>query len=175
MKKIKFFCLVVVSTLFIASTGIAQTDFLSQSKMNSSSEFIENNYAKVKVVFRHHGSGNCVCPGCKCPGCKCPVGVCFCGGASRPQSLGAEDGLTQQDIEDGFGIAWVKIAGQQLHMIFETSNDENDILPVDTSPYADETDAQKFNSSRPFYITNGNYTVTKTKYYYGEVVLNITF
>lgn len=175
MKKI--ISVTLFAFLFLVSASYAQNDndFINQEKMNSPSEFIANGYVKVKIVFRHHGSGNCVCPGCKCPGCPCPVGVCICSSTARPQSMGPQDELSQEDISDGYGIAWVKIQGQQLHMIFETANDINGNLPVDTSPYADETDAPKFNSSRPFYITNGNYTVYKTKYTHGEAVLAITY
>jgi hypothetical protein len=176
MKILKQLLSALSFTMLCCFSGKAQSDdFLNQAKMYSFSEFTTNGYAKIKLVFRHHGNGQCICPGCACPGCTCPVGICICSNISRPQNLGESEELTSEDVSNGFGVAWVKIVNSKMHIIFESPNDSKGVLPVDTSPYADSIDAPKFNSSTPFYIVNGNYTVVKTKYTHGEAVLDITF
>lgn len=154
----------------------SSSDFLNQSLMSTSSDFINNGYKKLGFAFRHHGNGQCDCPSCVCPGCPCPIGICICTNA-RPVSLSDQIDLTDEQIEKGYGSAWVKISNTAdiMHIIFLSSNDNNGICPVDTNPYIDNTDASKFNSTSPFTITNGNYTVYKSKYTYGEIVVNISF
>lgn len=168
--------LVICILLFIASIGLKSNaqGFYDQEKMNSPQEFRNNGYNRVGVALRHHGQKVCTCPGgCTCPNCKCPVGLCVCIDL-RPVSLGDNDQLIQSQIAELYGTAWVKISGGQLHVIFETPNDENGIMTIDTSPTVDATDSPKFGVTSAFTIANGEYTLVKAKYTYGEIVLNIS-
>jgi hypothetical protein len=162
--------------LLLLTTSIDAQGFYEQPRMNSPQEFRENGYSKIGIAFRRHPTGNkeCICPGCVCPGCTCPIGICICKDA-RPVTLADDQNLSHSQIAAGYGIAWVKIVGTELHLIFETPNDENDILIVNSSPIADDTDALKFGVSSSFRIENGTFTVLKTKYAVGEVVLAISY
>lgn len=169
----------LLGNLFLLSLSckVNGQDFLNQEKMNNASEFRAKGYYRIGVAFRHHGpltNNKCVCPGCVCSGCPCPIGVCICSNAPVI-SLGDNDQLTQTQIDQGYGSAWVKIVNNQLHMVFEMPNDDNGILPIDSGPNADDTNASKFGVASPFTIGNNDYTVYKTKYTYGEVVLSITY
>lgn len=175
MKKILFFSFVTLISIF--SFKVYAQDFLNQDKMNSNQEFRDNGYRIIGFAFRHHGplvNNHCICPGCVCSGCPCPLGICICTNA-RPVTLGDNDELTQDQIDAGYGIAWVKIVNNQMHLIFKTTNDENGYMEVDSSPAADDTDAPKFGASGNFHITNNTYQVIKTKYDLGETVVDITF
>jgi hypothetical protein len=59
-------------------------------------------------------------------------------------------------------------------MIFETSNDENGDMIINSDPVVNSTDAPKMGVSSPFQISNGTFTLVKTKYTYGEIVIAIT-
>lgn len=159
----------------IAGHSQSSSDFLNQSQMTTTSDFVNNGYHKVGLAFRHHGNGHCTCPNCVCPGCPCPIGICICTNA-RAIDLSNTD-LTDQQISDGYGAVWVKMSttADIMHIIFLSTNDESGVCPIDTSPYVDNTDKGKFNASSAFTISNGNYTVYTTKYTYGEAVLNISY
>lgn len=177
MKKLRaILCLSLLLLFSSVSYSQSSSDFLNQSQMYSYSDFINNGYKPIGLAFRHHGNGQCICPGCVCQGCKCPIGICICSNA-KPVTLGEDLELTDEQISNGYGKAWVKLSATAdiMHIIFLSANDDNDVCPVDTSPYVDNTDASKFNSSSPFTISNGNYTVYKSKYTYGEIVANIGY
>ncbi|HMK27142.1 MAG TPA: hypothetical protein VK483_14015 [Chitinophagaceae bacterium] len=171
-------CLSAILLLSSNSVSYSQSrnDFLNQSQMYSYSDFINNGYKKVGVAFRHHGNGHCTCPHCVCPGCPCPIGVCICIDL-KPVALSEDQGLTETQISQGYGIVWVKLSATDnlMHIIFLSANDEHDVCPVDTSPYVDNTDASKFNSSSAFTVSNGDYAVYKSKYTYGEIVVTVSY
>jgi hypothetical protein len=152
----------------------SETDFLNLPKMNTDKEFSGNLYKLVGFAFRHHGNGRCICPACVCPGCPCPVGICVCFDF-RPVSLMGGQKLSQKQVDAGYGRAWVRIGGGLMHVIFLDPNDENGVLPVDTSPALNDKDASAFGSASPFSITNNDYTVYKNKYTYGEAVLKLNY
>lgn len=177
MKKLSsILCLLIGLLISSASHSQSSSDFLNQSQMYSYSDFSNNGYKPIGFAFRHHGNGQCTCPRCVCQGCKCPIGICICS-SSRPVALGEDLELTEEQISNGYGKAWVKLSttADIMHIIFLTANDDNDVCPVDTSPYVDNTDASKFNSTSPFSISNGNYTVYKSKYTFGEIIVNVSY
>ena len=175
MKKFNLFlCAFLLLLLNSFAYSQSSSDFLNQNKMTSSQEFIDNGYIKIGFAFRHHGNGRCICPNCVCSGCKCPIGICICINL-RPVSLPDNQDLTTEQINNGYGEAWIKMSNSAdiMHIIFLSTNDDNGICPVDSNPYVDQTDASVFGATSPFSISNGNYTVYKTKYTYGEVIVNV--
>lgn len=177
MKKI----LILSFLISIFSFNVQAQDFLNQAKMNSIQEFRDSGYKRLGIAFRHHPrpNQNCMCPNCACPGCTCPIGLCICIDL-RPIVLGDEDELTDPQIAAGYGIVWVKIVNNQMHLIFETTNDEDEVMDVNGggeggSEAADDTDATKFGAPAPFSIISDNYTVIKTKYDIGETVVDISY
>lgn len=146
-------------------------------------EAIENLYSlspqKIKIVIRHAGNGQCVCPGCVCPGCPCPLGICFC--------IPISNEATNEDVEryingkkndleksQGIGYALANINKGKLHLVFgEPTALANGTIPIDEDYILSDGDLSFYKLDRKYKIPKGAVNVSFARYKYGEAYFDL--
>lgn len=117
----------------------------------------------IKIKFKHH-------PSPPTSGCTKPFGLCII------IPIGIKDHVTQEEYDEGYGIAQSEVVNNKFHMIFERRAALDDgTIPIQSDWNLGEEVARAF-GYREIIIRSGEYRVDFSNYReFGEAFFTADF
>lgn len=162
----------IVFSFFLLLMAFSCNDKVGMENLPDMVEKAEYGY-KTKVVFRHHGDGECICPNCACPGCKCPLGICAC------KKFLPWVALTEEEIQDGqVGAAYLRVRSDSLLLVQlgMQAADEYGYVVIEEDFYIDEETVSKISNYSKIKVKSGNYNLLQDQSYgrFGAILVDIS-